>query len=179
MQEKPESPFEQIYGLIDNYLGKEPIAEYAKKRKPRSFLPEEFDDSSLAVTEAIALIGGTRANLAMALGFSKASIDKALDINNEKARPELIAAFSRGRARMQSAISIRQMQKALEGDTTMLIHMGKVMLGQEHRPVYLDELEQNAGGAQEQQSTVKTLVLNIAQALNESYGTGNRNNNVS
>lgn len=135
-------PFDELVQRIDDFLGNEPIGEYVKARKERKVAPKEFSETELAVAEALGFNDSTRADLALYLGYSKKSIENYLNPreDNPHFRPDLHAAFYRGRMRKKARYRAAAGRKALQGDTAMLIHMLKYMFGDEHRPLYVEDI---------------------------------------
>jgi hypothetical protein len=78
----------------------------------------------LKQVEAAASIGCTREEIAVLLGVSSKTIQR---------RAEAVAAIAIGQARMRSSLRRMQWAKAKEGNVTMMIWLGKQLLGQKDR----------------------------------------------
>lgn len=74
--------------------------------------------------EKLAQIGATQHEMAHFLGVSPATIESRL------ARPEFRAAWDRGQANLKLSLRRQQVKLADTGNVTMLIWLGKQLLGQ-------------------------------------------------
>lgn len=78
----------------------------------------------LGKLEAAASIGCTQQEIGVLLGCSDRTIQRRLDTRT---------AYERGAARMRSSLRRLQWNKAKEGNVTMMIWLGKQILGQKDR----------------------------------------------
>ncbi len=85
-----------------------------RPRKPAQLTPDQI--------EALASIGCTDTEIALLAGISEATLQRRFD-----------AYLKRGRGSLKTRLRKAQIDKALAGDTTMLIWLGKVMLGQREK----------------------------------------------
>lgn len=77
------------------------------------------------VVERAAMIGCTNDEIAAVVGVVESTLSKHMKIN-----PAIQAAITHGRALGRSTLRRMQWQEATKGNTTMLIWLGKQMLGQ-------------------------------------------------
>jgi hypothetical protein len=85
----------------------------------------EFD---LRQVEELARIGCTEEDMAAVLGVSVDTIQR-----RKRTCPEFCGVIEKGRASLRNSLRRLQVKKALEGNTTMLIWLGKQLLGQSDR----------------------------------------------
>ena len=85
----------------------------------------EFD---LRQVEELARIGCTEEDMAAVLGISVDTIQR-----RKRTCPEFCGVIEKGRASLRNSLRRLQVKKALEGNTTMLIWLGKQLLGQSDR----------------------------------------------
>ena len=78
--------------------------------------------------EELARIGCTEQDMAAVLGVSVDTLQRRL-----RARLEFRGAIEKGHASLRNSLRRLQVKKALEGNTTMLIWLGKQYLGQRDR----------------------------------------------
>jgi hypothetical protein len=78
--------------------------------------------------EELARIGCTEEDMAAVLGVSVDTLQR-----RKRARAEFRGAIEKGRASLRNSLRRLQVKKALEGNTTMLIWLGKQYLGQRDR----------------------------------------------
>ncbi len=83
--------------------------------------------------EKLAQIGATQHEMAHFLGVSPATIESRLQ------RPEFRAAWDRGQANLKLSLRRQQVKLADTGNVTMLIWLGKQLLGQS------DKIDQRLG----------------------------------
>lgn len=88
-------------------------------RPKGSFKPIDIDK-----VERLALIGCTQEEIALVLGCHRSTLLK---------RKDLHAAYEKGHAHMRETLRRVQFKKAVEGNVTMLIWLGKQVLGQKDR----------------------------------------------
>jgi len=75
--------------------------------------------------EELARIGATEEDMAAVLGVSVDTIQR-----RKRASEEFCGAIKRGQATTRNSLRRLQLKKALEGNVTMLIWLGKQLLGQ-------------------------------------------------
>jgi hypothetical protein len=85
----------------------------------------QFD---LRQVEALARIGCTDDDMAAVLGVSVDTIQR-----RKRSCAEFRGVIEKGRASLRNSLRRLQVKKALEGNTTMLIWLGKQLLGQSDR----------------------------------------------
>jgi hypothetical protein len=78
--------------------------------------------------EELARIGCTEQDMAAVLGVSVDTIQR-----RKRAGAEFRGVIEKGRASLRNSLRRLQVKKALEGNTTMLIWLGKQLLGQSDR----------------------------------------------
>jgi hypothetical protein len=78
--------------------------------------------------EELARIGATEEDMAAVLGVSVDTIQR-----RKRASEEFCGAIKRGQAATRNSLRRLQLKKALEGNVTMLIWLGKQLLGQSDR----------------------------------------------
>ena len=79
----------------------------------------------LRQVEELARIGCTEEDMAAVLGVSVDTIQR-----RKRSCPEFRGVIEKGRASLRNSLRRLQVKKALEGNTTMLIWLGKQLLGQ-------------------------------------------------
>jgi hypothetical protein len=84
-------------------------------------------ETDLAKLEALSSLGATNREIAAHFGVSERTID------HRRQEEEFAAAMERGAASGNLSLRRKQMQKALAGDNTMLIWLGKQRLGQKDK----------------------------------------------
>ena len=82
----------------------------------------------LRQVEELARIGCTEEDMAAVLGVSVDTIQR-----RKRDCPEFCGVIEKGRASLRNSLRRLQVKKALEGNTTMLIWLGKQLLGQSDR----------------------------------------------
>lgn len=90
-----------------------------KRGRPRKII-------DLEEVEELAAEGNTAEDIALALGIGRTSLYKRKDAR---------AAFDKGRALLRVNLHHWQVQAAKSGNVTMLIWLGKQMLGQSDQPI--------------------------------------------
>jgi hypothetical protein len=78
--------------------------------------------------EELARIGCSEADMAAVLGVSVDTIQR-----RKRDSEEFCGVIEKGRASLRNSLRRLQVKKALEGNTTMLIWLGKQLLGQSDR----------------------------------------------
>jgi hypothetical protein len=112
------------------------MAEQPQQRKHPGGRPRlEFD---LRQVEELTRIGCTEEDMAAVLGVSVDTIQR-----RKHTCPEFRGVIEKGRASLRNSLRRLQVKKALEGNTTMLIWLGKQYLGQTDR--YAGELTGKGG----------------------------------
>lgn len=86
-------------------------------------------DFDLALVERLGALQATVWEAARFFGVSRSTMTRRL------AEPEYRMAWQRGRVAVKLALRRKQLEVALAGDNTMLIWLGKQMLGQANEPV--------------------------------------------
>ena len=82
----------------------------------------------LRQVEELARIGCTEDDMAAVLGISVDTIQR-----RKRSSKEFCGVIEKGRASLRNSLRRLQVKKALEGNTTMLIWLGKQLLGQTDR----------------------------------------------
>ena len=82
----------------------------------------------LRQVEELARIGCTEEDMAAVLGVSVDTIQR-----RKRSSAEFCGVIEKGRASLRNSLRRLQVRKALEGNTTMLIWLGKQLLGQSDR----------------------------------------------
>jgi len=102
--------------------------------KPQSRALLVASPAMLNLIMQLARAGNTQVEIASLLGVSKSTLQRFLDSNEDAA-----AAAERGADMLKASLRSKQVELALAGDTTMLIWLGKQLLGQkDHRHVTAD-----------------------------------------
>lgn len=109
----------------------------------------EFD---LAMVEGLGKIAATHREMAMFFGVGERTIRRRMDKNSPDGDSPFLAAYEKGAGNLYVGIRRKQIEIALAGDRTMLIWLGKNLLGQ------TDRLEQIHG------FDIKTVVDKYAKA---------------
>jgi hypothetical protein len=78
--------------------------------------------------EELARIGCTEADMAAVLGVSVNTIER-----RKRSSPEFRGVIEKGQASLRNSLRRLQVKKALDGNVTMLIWLGKQLLGQSDR----------------------------------------------
>ena len=78
--------------------------------------------------EELARLGCTEEDMAAVLGISVDTIQR-----RKRSSKEFCGVIEKGRAYLRNSLRRLQVKKALEGNTTMLMWLGKQMLGQSDR----------------------------------------------
>ncbi len=102
------------------------MAEHAKLTKHPGGRPRrEFD---LRQVEELARLGCTEEDMGAVLGVSVDTIQR-----RKRTSEEFCGAIKRGQAATRNSLRRLQLKKALDGNVTMLIWLGKQLLGQSDR----------------------------------------------
>jgi len=99
-----------------------------KHKHPGGRPPAQLD---LRQVEELARIGCTEADMAAVLGVSVNTIER-----RKQSNPEFRGVIEKGQASLRNSVRRLQVKKALEGNVTMLIWLGKQLLGQSDRQAF-------------------------------------------
>jgi hypothetical protein len=99
-----------------------------RKRAPTDPRPEQRVPIDYAQVERLAGINCTTEEMAYVLGVHANTL-----FNRRRDDPEFLAAEARGRSAVKISLRHKQLQLALAGDRTMLVWLGKVLLGQNEK----------------------------------------------
>lgn len=116
-----------------------------------------------AKVEELAAEGSTLKDIARMFGVHVNTASNHLD---EEYDPDFLWAFKKGVLRLDSSLQRRQVARALEGDTAMLIWLGKNRLGQTDKQEQRVEVTQHIQPARltdEQEAQLKAILGSVYQ----------------
>lgn len=99
--------------------------------------PKQFDAKDIKTVEGLAGIGATQEEIANILGCSITTVKKHL----RKKDSEFASAYKKGAAAIRITLRRKQIDVAKSGNVSMLIWLGKNMLGQKDRELPDNEAE--------------------------------------
>ncbi len=108
-------------------------------------------DFNLEDLRKLSQVGCTNATMASILGTSKATLQRRIADT-----PDVAKAIEDGRASMERNLRTAQLRSAIGGNATMMIWLGKQLLGQ--RDVRAVELTGTGGGPMEFQADLKPVL---------------------